>query len=57
VQETGHAAETIVRYARDNNFPLIVMGSRGMGSFQALTLGSVSSRVAQQAHCSLLIVK
>ncbi len=56
-QETGQPAETIVRYARDHDFPLIVMGSRGRGGFQALTLGSVSSRVAHHAHCSLLFVR
>ena len=56
-QEAGHPAETIVRYARDHDFPLIVMGSRGRGGFQTLTMGSVSSRVAHHAHCSLLFVR
>jgi nucleotide-binding universal stress UspA family protein len=57
IQEGGHPAETIMRYAQDEKFPLIVMGSRGQGSFQALTLGSVSNRVTHLAHCSLLVVR
>src|SRR5262249_2364677 len=48
-QEVGHPAETIVRYAEENDFPLIVLGSRGMSALKALALGSVSHRVAHHA--------
>lgn len=56
-QETGHPAETIVRYAEDKKYPLIVLGSRGMSALSALTIGSVSDRVAHHAHCSVLVVR
>jgi nucleotide-binding universal stress UspA family protein len=56
-QEEGHPAETIVRYAREHEYPLIVMGNRGMSTLAALTLGSVSNRVARHASCSVLIVR
>lgn len=56
-QEVGHPAETIVRFATDGAYPLIVVGSRGMSALKALALGSVSNRVAHHAPCSVLVVR
>ncbi|HLK61122.1 MAG TPA: universal stress protein [Chthonomonadaceae bacterium] len=56
-QVKGDAAETIVRYAENYGCDLIVMGSRGMGAFKSLLLGSVSDHVAHHAHCPVLIVR
>jgi nucleotide-binding universal stress UspA family protein len=55
--ETGNAAELIVETAEKEGFDLIVMGSRGLGQFKSLFLGSVSDRVTHHAHCPVLIVK
>lgn len=47
----GHAAETIVRYAREGGFDLLVLGSGRRG------MGGTADRVAEQAPCSVLVVR
>ncbi len=49
--------ETLVSYAESNDVDLIVMGSRGLGGFKKLLLGSVASGVSQHSKCPVLIVK
>ncbi len=53
----GPAAEAILRVAETHQSDLIVMGSRGMGRFTGLLLGSHSQRVVQHATCPVLIVR
>lgn len=53
----GNPARMLVKYAKDNDCDLIVMGSRGLGSMKEMFLGSVSHNVVQQAHCPVLILK
>jgi len=53
----GYASEEILKCAERGHHDLIVMGSRGMGLMRGLVLGSVSSRVVNQAKIPVLIVK
>ncbi len=53
----GQPAEAIINVAAVRNCDLIVIGSRGLGTFQGLLLGSVSDRVARHASCPVLIVR
>lgn len=55
--EVGYPAELIVGIAADDEYDLIVIGSRGLGGIKALVLGSVSDRVAHAADCAVLGVK
>jgi nucleotide-binding universal stress UspA family protein len=52
----GPPAPAILRVAAEEGCDMIIMGSRGHGQIAGLLLGSVSSTVAQQAHCPVLIV-
>lgn len=49
--------EWIIRYARDNEVDLIVMGTTGRGAFRRLLLGSVANGVLNHAPCSVLVVR
>jgi len=49
--------EAIVQAASSQNIDLIVVGSRGLGGFKKLLIGSVSAAVVNHAHCSVLVVR
>jgi len=49
--------ETIVNHASKENVDLIVVGTRGLGGFKKMLLGSVSSGIVSHAHCPVLIVR
>ena len=53
----GRPADKIIETAKEGNFNLIVMGSRGLGGIKQLFLGSVSDRVADEAPCPALMVR
>lgn len=55
--EEGDPAQTILDCAERNGADLIVMGSRGLGNWKGLLLGSVSQKVAQLAKCTCITVK
>ena len=53
----GSARETIVEEAERWGADLIVMGSRGLGAWSRLLLGSVSNAVVHHAKCSVEVVR
>ncbi len=53
----GDPAESIIGYANDNEVDVIVMGSRGLGAFKGLLLGSVSNKVTHKADRTCVIVR
>ncbi len=57
VYSAGDPADEILNFAERNSVDLIVMGSRGLGRFSRVFLGSVSNKVAHHAHCTVIIVK
>lgn len=57
VMSEGDAASNITGYAHKEGFDVIVIGSRGLGKFKEMVLGSVSNKVLHHAKCAVLIVK
>ena len=55
--EPGEPAQTINRIATEELAGEIVMGSRGLGHWEGLVVGSVASRVLQQADVPVTIVR
>lgn len=51
----GEAAPALIEAAR--NASMLVVGSRGLGGFSGLLLGSVSQQCAHHATCPLVIVR
>lgn len=50
----GFPVEEIINAGKEAD--MLVLGSRGAGGFTRLMMGSVTSQVAQHAHCPVLIV-
>lgn len=55
--EDGDPASKIVEVAEKEGADLIILGSRGLSGVRRLFLGSVSSKVVNHAHISVLVVK
>lgn len=52
----GDPARELLRIARDGDFDVIVMGSRGRGRMTAALLGSVSNRIMHDAGVPVIVI-
>ncbi|MEY9626334.1 universal stress protein [Sinorhizobium fredii] len=55
--EPGDYAETILAVAEEIGADMIVVGSRGLGRLRGMMVGSVSQKIIQHAHCSVMVVR
>jgi nucleotide-binding universal stress UspA family protein len=53
----GHAAQELVRAAKDVGADLIVLGHSGHSALWGALLGATTERVSRHAPCSVLIVR
>lgn len=57
ILKSGDPAETIIKVLEAGEYDLLVMGSRGLGTFSRTMLGSVSTKVLNHTDTNVLIVK
>ncbi len=53
----GNVANEIIKFSKEAKIDLLVVGSKGLGAVLQFFLGSISSKIANHALCSVLIVK
>ena len=53
----GTPSDQILRYSRDNNIDLVVLGSRGLSDVAGFFQGSVSHRVNHLSECTCITVR
>jgi len=53
----SNPGKALLTIAKQENFALIVVGSRGLGNTMSMLLGSVSKRIVADADCNVLVVK
>jgi nucleotide-binding universal stress UspA family protein len=57
IMTSKHVAETMLSFIREYKIDFIVMGSRGKGMEKEMMLGRVSTTVALNAPCPVLLIK
>jgi nucleotide-binding universal stress UspA family protein len=57
VSRAGHPAKTILKFADEGGYDLIVIGHSDHSELWGRLLGDTADRIADHAHCSVLIVK
>jgi nucleotide-binding universal stress UspA family protein len=57
IMKEGDITNEIIKLAKSKKCNLIIVGSKGLGATARFFLGSVSSKLANNSPCSVLIVK
>lgn len=53
----GTVANTLQRFAADNQFDLVLVGARGRKAVQRFLMGSVSTHLVTSLECPVMVVK
>lgn len=53
----GNPASVILDYSKKEKFDLLIMGSRGLGKFKELILGSVSGKIVHHSQCAVMLIR
>lgn len=55
--KAGDPADVIIKEAEEGEYDILVMGSRGLGTFSRAMLGSVSNKVLNHVGINVLVVR
>ncbi len=55
--QAGHEVETIVNYAKEGNFDLLVIGFMGHSKIFGRVWGSTSQNITRLSPCTVIVVK
>jgi nucleotide-binding universal stress UspA family protein len=55
--QAGHEVETIVNFAKDGNFDLLVIGFMGHSKIFGRVWGSTSQNITKLSPCTVIVVK
>jgi nucleotide-binding universal stress UspA family protein len=55
--QAGHEVETIVNYAKKENFDLLVIGFMGHSKIFGRVWGSTSQNITKLSPCTVIVVK
>lgn len=53
----GHAAAVLIARSEAPDIRMMIVGSRGLGGFPRLLLGSISEQLVQHARCPVLVIR
>lgn len=53
----GNPSQEIIAHANEGVMDVLVIGSRGLNTFQEMVLGSVSHKVMKHVNCPVTVVK
>lgn len=53
----GHVSSEIIKYLKEHDIDITVVGSYGLSGMGLVVFGSVAKRVARKAPCSVMIVR
>lgn len=53
----SHVGEMICKAIEQKNIDYVVMGRRGLGTFERMILGSTSKYVIENAKCNVIVAK
>jgi len=54
---SGNPAQEVIRYAKENNIDMIVIGTAGHSGVDRMMFGSTAEKVVRGAHCPVLTVR
>lgn len=57
IESSTSTADAIIKYAREKNIDLIVVGTKGRSGMSKVLLGSVASKVVTYSPCAVLVIR